>query len=86
MITKEYGTGDTGRMIASGEGEVTMTSSAPVMWAIGDSETIAPVLLEKHSLAPRQDKSMVLAAGEYLWVWGSARIAVTATNPAAGSF
>ena len=83
MITKNYQATREGIFVASGEGVATITASTGAQWAIGSSSTTAPTVSVRHNFGP-DNESMNLETGECLWVFGTAIVAVTATNAAAG--
>lgn len=84
MLTKNYIATIAGKLVASGAGDATLTSFGNVRWAIGDSATVPPDLTLPHNLKPGDNISMTLGTGEYLYVYGSNLVAVTATNAAVG--
>lgn len=84
MITRNYLPTYAGLMVASGEGSATVTANSSCQWAIGASATIVPDIEIRHTFESGNNTSMSLAVGEYLWVFGSRIVAVTAENPAAG--
>jgi hypothetical protein len=84
MITKTYSAESDGKMVASGEGVVTVTCPSGLQWAVGDSDTTAPTTQVRHSTSGRENVSLQLEDGEHLWVFGGGLLAVTAANPAAG--
>lgn len=69
-----------GTLVASGNNYVTITPrSNSAYWLIGASDSVAPVSDARHKFTAYKDTSMLLLAGEHLWVFGKRDLAVTIT-------
>ncbi len=77
MATENPTIEGTGTGVASGPADVTVNPSKDVAWCIGATLAEVAELNQRHMFYANEDRSMRLQAGETLFLFGSANVAVT---------